>query len=102
MTNSVKVKKYKPTGEKNIFEQIWSEREHKCVVCKVIINDPGPINFSHILSKGAYKKFRLNKDNIVIKCAACHHKYEFGDISGKEWDHIKELKSELKSNYYKK
>ena len=90
----------KATGEKEVFEKIWEGREHKCFVCGVNINEPLPINFSHILSKGAYPKFRLNPDNIVIKCAGCHRRYEFGDISHSRWDKIKEMKLSLKFQYY--
>lgn len=62
----------KPTGEKAVFEQIWAERTHHCEVCKVSIQEATASNFSHLLPKGTYPDFRLDKRNIILKCEACH------------------------------
>ena len=77
-----KPKKHKKTGELAMFTEIWSERSHYCVKCfKWLGNDLKPIFFSHIKSKGAYPELRLDKSNIELLCANCHHVYEFGDRS---------------------
>mgnify|MGYP002737672136 CR=1 FL=1 len=62
----------KPTGEKAVFREIWDERPHHCEVCKVAIREATASNFSHLLPKGTYPEFRLDKRNIVLKCEACH------------------------------
>jgi hypothetical protein len=90
------------TGEKKMFLEIWEEREHKCVLCDKFLGwEPNIFYFSHILTKGAYPKFRLNKDNIMLNCMDCHIVWDNGDASKlknhKEW---KEKKEELKSQYY--
>jgi hypothetical protein len=62
----------KPTGEAALFKEIWEEREHKCEVCGTELSEAGPSNFSHLLPKGTYPDYRLDKRNIVIKCLTCH------------------------------
>jgi hypothetical protein len=59
-----------PTGEAEIFEEIWNERPHKSEISG---RDVGcfedfmfPNLFAHVLPKGKYPKFRLRKDNIMI------------------------------------
>lgn len=67
--------KRKPSGEKAIFEEIWNEREHNCYVCGCTIAEPRAINFSHLLPKGMYPEFRLDKNNIVLLCADDHQRW---------------------------
>ena len=62
----------KPTGEKAVFREIWDERPHHCEVCKVAIREATASNFSHLLPKGSYPDYRLDKRCIVLKCEACH------------------------------
>jgi len=72
-------KVYKPTGEKELFLQIWSERPHLCVNCnKDLGNEPRTFFFSHILSKGAHPEKRLQKNNIQLLCFQCHQAYDHG------------------------
>jgi len=79
-----KVKK-QPTGEYNVFLEIWDEREHVCVNCKQDLDrfvdeetgSPSPMLFSHIKSKGSRPDLRLDKNNIELLCPDCHHIYEF-------------------------
>lgn len=71
--------KRKPTGELDLFKEIWAERPHICVKCGKRLGETlKPIFFSHIKSKGAYPELRLVKTNIELVCADCHHEYEFG------------------------
>lgn len=71
-----RVKKNK-TGEKALFLEIWDERPHVCSCCNAPLGEePKPVFFSHLLSKGAYPAFRLLKRNIWLKCEECHVLWE--------------------------
>lgn len=75
-----KIKESRPSGEKELFLEIWRERTHYCHRCgKYLGETPRSFYFSHIKSKGAYPELRLNKDNIELLCQECHSAYEFGD-----------------------
>lgn len=101
LTGHKKAKVRKVTGELALFKSIWDTTEHhRCWVCDEGVPVFGVIHFSHILTKGAYPAFRLNPANIKVKCAACHHAWDFGHTSGPEWDKVKKLKEELKYRYY--
>lgn len=39
------------TGQKEVFAEIWQEREHKCRVCGKHIPEPLSFCFAHTLSK---------------------------------------------------
>lgn len=76
-----KKKKPKATGEKELFLEIWLEREHFCQNCGVPIrevrNEEGeliinPANFHHTKHKSKYPELRLVKKFIVIWCFDCH------------------------------
>lgn len=63
-----------------LFEEIWNERKHICMKCGVSLgDDPKPIYFSHILSRGAHSELKMDKNNIELLCMECHQKHEFGD-----------------------
>jgi 5-methylcytosine-specific restriction endonuclease McrA len=62
----------KPTGEAIVFEMIARDREHKCEACGRLLHALTASNFSHLLPKGSYPRYRLLPENIRIKCAACH------------------------------
>lgn len=67
------------TGELDLFIEIWGSRPHYCVKCgKWLGNEPKPVFFSHIKSKGARPDLRLDPNNIELLCEECHYKYEFG------------------------
>lgn len=94
----------KPSGELQMFKELYKERGGKCQVTGQAI-DFHPISFLHIIGKGPYPKFRLNKDNIYMvipeihllyDCASKLHllsKYPKAEI-------IYELKEILKIKYY--
>jgi hypothetical protein len=70
-----------PTGERDLFLEIWKEREHICSNkdCRKYLGDEPCVQyFSHIKSKGAYPELRLDKSNIEILCGECHYQEEFG------------------------
>ena len=57
--------KRKPTGEAAFFQKEWARRGGKCFVTGETI----PFSYKscfHILSKGAYKKFRLEPTNLIF------------------------------------
>jgi len=57
-------------------ENVWNKREHKCEVWGIPLGDePSPINFSHLLPRGSYRKYKLDERNLVIKCPAHHHQW---------------------------
>ena len=76
----------KNRSQVDVFKEIANERPHKCQVCGSPIESLGPINFSHLLPKGAYIKYKYDKRNIIIKCADCHTKW--GNERAKNLIHI--------------
>lgn len=53
--------------------EIWAERPHACRVCGVPLSDePLPINFSHLLPRGSYRRYKRDPRNIELWCADCH------------------------------
>ncbi len=93
----------KVTGEWAVFLEIWRERKHKCQCCpQELGDDPLPVFFSHILSKGAYVFYRLTKLNIMLMCPTCHHEWEFGDKSQEKFKLARMIAEKLKRMYYAK
>ena len=71
----------KPTGEKQVFLEIWSEREHQCVHCQVWLGEePLAQYFAHKIRKGKDKALRLDKNNIQLMCLDCHMAMDQGTI----------------------
>lgn len=95
--------KRKPTGELEVFKSIWSERPHFSQVSGKFLGDDLNVSFfSHILPKSHYKRFRLNKQNIVLKTEEEHFKWENQSWKLKdlpEWQWVFELKQSLKEQY---
>lgn len=78
----IKNKFNKPSGEKELFGEIWNERPHYCENknCNAFLGHEPLIQFfSHRKSKGARPDLRLDKSNIDLLCSKCHHEWEFGD-----------------------
>ncbi len=103
-----KVYKYvkKPTGEKEIFADIWKERPHKSEISGEPIHEPTPSNFMHVLAKGQnkYPKYKLLKENIILADAEEHHMWDNARhliVNDKNWAWIFALETELKSRYIK-
>ena len=71
----------KPTGERELFLEIWNERGHYCEnpKCRKWLGDEPVVNFfSHRKSKGAHPELRLVKTNIDLLCTKCHYNEDFG------------------------
>lgn len=100
--NSIK-KRVKKTGEMDVFHEIIKEHGDETIYCRCC-NKPlyslSPINFSHILSKGAYPSYRLDKRNIWIVCEVCHHDYEFGSRKQAKFAEKIKVGEILKQEYY--
>lgn len=99
-----KAKVRKVTGEGNMFVEIWEEREHVSFVTGLILPTPDPRTyyFSHVLTKGAYPKFRLNKENIVFMTLKEHQIWEFRRHTVKDhedWKKVFQLALKLKREY---
>ncbi len=72
-------KKFKATGEGEIFKEIWDERPHVCTWCKVHLgNEMRTWFFAHIKSKKQFPELRLDKVNIMLHCLECHTEYDQG------------------------
>lgn len=71
--------KIKPTGEKQLFIEIWNQRPHMCINCNTWLgNDPCAHFFSHIKSKKQHPELRLVKTNIELLCFDCHYERDHG------------------------
>jgi hypothetical protein len=97
-SNKKKVKKNKrkvPTKilqiierDERFYEYIFNNSEHKCEECGCNLPDTfrsyegkvvARFQYSHILTKGAYQKFRWHKLNWNRLCLDDHEKWERGD-----------------------
>lgn len=73
--------KVKPTGEREIFLEIWNERPHVCENCLEYLGSEAKAHFfAHLLSKKQHPELRLDKDNIVLLCFDCHYQLDHGTI----------------------
>lgn len=104
-----KKKIYKPTGEKDMFMDIWNERSHISFLSGKKLdefeNSPFFFNlFAHLFPKGKYPKERLNVDNIVLLTPEEHFLMDQGTIEQRDkyahdnncsWEKIYNKKEEL-------
>jgi len=100
---SIKSKFPKPTGELQLFKEIWEERKHVSEISGQPLGEFNVHMFSHILTKGAYKKFRLRKDNIKLVTPEEHDLWEFHRDKIKEnpaWGWVYTRYEELRYEYY--
>ena len=64
-------------SEKQLFEFIWNNREHKCEICWKYVIQPIFWCFAHKLAKWIYPQFKLIKENIALVCwLDCHKKID--------------------------
>ena len=68
----------KATGEKAVFEEIAKERPHICFVTGTPIRELTVSCFAHVLNKNSFKRYRLNKENIVLVHPWVHECYDKG------------------------
>lgn len=60
------MKKYKPTGEREVFAKVWATRPHTCEVSGRYIPEPKTYCFAHQCNKGLYPERRLDPNNISL------------------------------------
>ena len=78
LKTGLKQKAKEPTGELKFFKEIFIERNGLCEITGAKI-EFHPISFMHMLSKGAYPKFRLKKENVMMVIPNIHHVYDNGN-----------------------
>jgi hypothetical protein len=97
-----------------MFLEIWEERPHKSFVSgknlDVYRRGTFFVNlFAHVLGKGAFPRYKLNKENIVLLTPQEHHLLDAGTKDQREryaeqnncsWEKLYELKEKLKQQYY--
>ena len=95
----------KPTGELALFKEIYKKLGGKCQLTGNKI-EFHPNCFMHILSKGAYPRFRLYDRNVFMVEQDAHFLYDNSDKQTlleqyPNAEIIYEKKEELKIEYYK-
>lgn len=64
---------------RDLFLEIWNEREHKCIQCsKELGDEPLAHYFSHIKARNVAPSLKYSKGNIDILCLECHQERDFG------------------------
>lgn len=98
-------KKFKATGEKEVFAEIAEEREWVCFVTGEKLWELTPTQFMHVLPKALnkYPKFKLYAKNIVLASNDVHYKWDFTPRAelrkDPTFDKLFKLEEELKSQY---
>ena len=106
-------KRYKPTGEKDLFDHIWETREHVSFLSGRSLDEFAKgifytHMFAHVLAKGQYPKLRLNEENIVLLTpdehwlldqGTCNQRAEYEAVNNCLFHRIKELKVRLLDKY---
>ena len=89
-------------SQKELFKDVWQTRKRFCYVCKKFLGHiPKTFFFAHILSKGAYPRYKFYKKNIVLLCRDCHYKYDFqgGCKEDERFTRLLQRKQNLKEQY---
>ena len=90
------------TGELAMFKEIWNERPHESEISGESLYGFDVWNFAHVLPKGSYGKYRLNKDNIVLMTRDEHHVFDHQTHKAKadkRFDWVFEKKEIMKAEY---
>lgn len=101
--------RYKPTGEKALFDSLYLSRGSRSEISGRPLLPPDDPRFyhqfSHILTKAAFPSLRLNQLNIIL-CLPGEHEYwehHRGKVSGDpRWDFVVLLENILKQAYHEK
>lgn len=95
----------KPTGEKQVFQEIAESREWKCFVTGEILHELKPTQFMHVLPKALnkYPLFKLYEPNIQLASDKVHYAWDFIPRSELKtnpmWDKLFKLEAELLEEY---
>ena len=83
--------------QKQMFQQIWNDREHVSEVSgRPLLPQGHPQwhwQFAHVLSKGAFPRYKLNPNNIMLMLPEEHERQE-------QFDAFQRKKDELKRKYH--
>ncbi len=95
--------KKKPTGEIDVFKNIWEERGPYSEISGTFLGEFNVCYFIHILPKGKNKfpHFKLRPDNIILGSLAEHHNFDNARYKcvGPEWQPLFQKESDLKEEY---
>lgn len=97
-------KKFNISGELLVMQNIWFRRTRICFVTGKEIKEFNVQNFAHILSKGAFGRYRLLQENIALLLPEIHTQYDFGPRDpqyAEGWARLDAKHDELKKRYYK-
>jgi hypothetical protein len=108
--------KRKNSGQYEMFLEIWEEREHVSFISgknleRYANGQQFVWLFAHVLGKGAYPKYKLNKDNVVLLTPDEHVLYDAGTLVQREkyerenvcdWNRLYNLQEKLKHGYHNK
>ena len=96
--NSKFERRYKPTGEKLIFESVWIKQQGKCFITGQFIpfESAKASNFVHILAKGQnkYPEYKLFEPNIKLCIERFHHLYDHS-TKDKIYDEFSQFKERV-------
>ena len=111
------IKRYKSTGERAVFDEIWQERKHVSFLSDQPLDQwygtEFYVNmFAHVLPKrkNAYHHFRLEKDNIILLTPEEHWLYDhsteekrttYANLMKCDWNKVFKLRTELILRYNK-
>ena len=98
--SSIKKKFREPTGELSVFKEIFNERPRLSELSGFPIPEFDVFCFHHLLSKKAFPKFRLYKQNIIFITHFEHMEYHNGTLSKDYKAILKEKAEKLKQEYY--
>ena len=81
-------------SEKSLFEKIFkfrlTNKSNMCEVCGVVVSEPTPSCFPHILAKGQFPALRMFENNIGFVCGIeCHQKFDEAVVSYKRQKGVK-------------
>lgn len=93
-----------PGWYKWALTELWPSAPHECCICGMPIDEPAPINFSHLLERGSYRRYARDPRNVVVKCAEHHRQWHeepkealLGDRAlGAAWKRVLDLEEALK------
>ena len=97
-------------NQRDLFKHIWYMCEGRCFVTDkyIPLERSTPSNFAHILSKGAYPKYKLNPDNIMFVVEDVHYLYDcrskqdlLNKYDNERVEEIYSRKEKLKREYYR-
>lgn len=100
-----KFKTKTPTGEREVFAEIASERDWRCFVTGVELTELKASTFAHVLPKALnkYPLFKLYKPNIQLVSDDVHYAWDFKPRSelkkDPRFDKLFELEEQLKEEY---